>query len=68
MGYAVTGCTSTTATVAYYVDRLIKGAKPSELPVEQVSNFKLIVNLKTANALGIKIPQPILLRADDAIQ
>ncbi|HTS53823.1 MAG TPA: ABC transporter substrate-binding protein [Burkholderiales bacterium] len=53
---------------AYYVDRLLKGAKPSELPVEQVSKFKLAVNLKTANALGITIPEPILLRADEVIR
>jgi putative ABC transport system substrate-binding protein len=52
----------------YYVDRLLKGAKASELPVEQMSNIKLLVNLKTAKALGITIPQSILLRADEVIR
>ena len=54
--------------VAYYVDRLLKGAKPSELPVEQVSKFRLVVNLRIAQALGVKIPQSILLRTDEVIR
>ena len=53
---------------AYYVDRLLKGAKPGELPVEQLTKLRLIVNLKTAKALGIKIPESILVRADEVIQ
>jgi putative ABC transport system substrate-binding protein len=53
---------------AYYVDRLLKGAKPSDLPVEQVSKLKLAVNLKTAKTLGITIPESILLRADEVIR
>jgi len=53
---------------AYYIDRLLKGAKPSELPVEQVSTLRLAVNLKTATALGVTIPQSILLRADEVIR
>jgi ABC-type uncharacterized transport system substrate-binding protein len=53
---------------AYYVDRLLKGAKPSDLPVEQVSTIRLAVNLKTAKALGITIPESILLRADEVIR
>jgi putative ABC transport system substrate-binding protein len=53
---------------AYYVDRLLKGANPRDLPVEQVSKLKLTVNLKTAKALGITIPESILLRADEVIR
>jgi putative ABC transport system substrate-binding protein len=53
---------------AYFVDRVLKGAKASELPVEQISTLKLVVNLKTANALGITIPESILLRADKVIR
>ena len=54
--------------VAYYVDRLLKGMKPSELPVEQVSKFRLVVNLRNAQALGVKIPESILARADEVIR
>ena len=56
------------ARTAYYVDRLLKGAKASDLPVEQVSKLKLAVNLKTAKALGVNIPESILLRADEVIR
>jgi putative ABC transport system substrate-binding protein len=52
----------------YFVDRLLKGAKPSELPVEQATKFRLVVNLKTAQALGLTMPQSILLRADEVIR
>ena len=54
--------------VAYYVDRILRGAKPAELPFAEASKFKLAVNLKTANALHLQVPQAILLRADDVIR
>jgi putative ABC transport system substrate-binding protein len=54
--------------VGYFVDRLLKGAKPNDLPVEQSVAFKLVVNLKTARALGLTLPQSVLLSADEVIQ
>jgi putative tryptophan/tyrosine transport system substrate-binding protein len=67
MGYG-TNASTAYRRAAHYVDRILKGTNPADLPIEQPTEFELIVNLRIANAIGLTLPPSVLIRANEVIQ